>query len=168
MMNTLRCHANILHRTPKIKVQINQSITLLPKEQRHSNGARTPAEISRCSIKDLAEPRLFPTVLVALAIAEIRIFKVRLLTTSLNRRSSSSRRRGSRGAVQQFVEFTAVQPDAAAGWAVIYFDTLAISHHQRGVRAAWAFHGFLLKVADDLTIAVGTILKKKIIFKRYS
>ena len=42
--------------------------------------------------------------------------------------------------LHQLVQFAAIQPDAAAGGAVVDFHTLAVGHQQGGVGAYGAFH----------------------------
>jgi hypothetical protein len=44
------------------------------------------------------------------------------------------------GAFDQFVEFTAIQPHAAAGRAIIDFNSLAVRHQQIRRLAHWTFH----------------------------
>jgi hypothetical protein len=50
------------------------------------------------------------------------------------------RRRRRFSTLQQLIELTFVQPNAAAGWAVINFNALALCHHQNNVGAIWTFH----------------------------
>jgi hypothetical protein len=47
------------------------------------------------------------------------------------------------GALDDFVQFAPVEPDAAAVWAVINFHTIAVGH-QKVYIAGWAFHEMVL------------------------
>ena len=99
---------------------------------------------AKALIKNIVEPRFFSVAWVVLPIAVVRVFKIRLLATSGRRNSDGGARCCCNGCpVQQFIEFTPVQPDATAGGAVVNFNALAIGHHQRSVGAGRAFHVFL-------------------------
>jgi hypothetical protein len=45
------------------------------------------------------------------------------------------------GALDNFFEFTTVEPDATAGWAIVDFDALLVSHGERDI-TNWTIHFF--------------------------
>lgn len=97
-----------------------------------------PRPGSRRSVEDIAQPGLFAMGVMPLRTSVVRSHKVRLGPS----RRGAWRRGG--GAINQFVEFAAIKPHAATLRAVVNFDTLAITHHQRGFGTGRAFHGEVL------------------------
>ena len=92
-------------------------------------------------IKNLTHPGLFAARVIIRIFTVARVSVLRLLHIDGMRRN----RLGTR-AIKQFVEFTAIQPYAAALWTVVNFDTLTIGHGEYAVRAGRAFHHLAPKV----------------------
>jgi hypothetical protein len=61
-------------------------------------------------------------------------------------RRCGSRCHVTRAAFDDFVKLAAIQPDATALRAIIYFDVQTLGHEQVGGGASWAFHIFPLNV----------------------
>jgi hypothetical protein len=49
-------------------------------------------------------------------------------------------RRSRHSALEQFVQFATVQPNATAAWAIVDLDTLALGHDEGDVAAGGTFH----------------------------
>ena len=90
-------------------------------------------------VKNLVQPRLLVASLVALPPMKVRIVKVRLSVVPRSRPGCCGRGYCGRF-VEQLVEFTPIQPNAATSRTIVNFDTLSISHHQGCFGATRAFH----------------------------
>ena len=112
-------------------------------------------------IKNLAHPRLLflhiavtlilMVVLTVMAFIRVGLCLLALLGRCLALRHDrrGCRRDDGRRAVEQLVEFTPIQPDAAAAWAVIDLDALSIGHDQRGLGAVGTFHVSFFQVVEE-------------------
>ena len=78
-------------------------------------------------------------------VAMVPVIVVIRLITLFSWRHLRGRCTGSGRTLKQFVQLTAVKPNASAGWAVIDLHALPIGHHQGLIYTLWTFHVFTSK-----------------------